>query len=250
MLRIISLNRISIDVYYPVAHMIKSVIKKCYNRLLRNPYRNCRAAVGRYIERRYSNRIDVAAVLDNIQPYAYVLTKTEVPYMPEDFPRHYPIGKDMDMVCAEKDFQSITDTIAQLIRGWSFPFEFKEIIKSQNHKCLRIEHWGNLVYQFDVACELDEIDDSFVGEMVKNRKAKMSYYVPCTEDELLLRVYEIIHNPTKRHHIEYVRRHSDQLDKKRIIRYLGENGEKVVEFLSKNTEDFAGGVFAQESQHS
>lgn len=233
-----------------IGHMINSVIKKCYNRLLRNPYRNCRAAVGRYIERRYSNRIDVAAVLDNIQPYAYVLTKTEVPYMPEDFPRHYPIGKDMDMVCAKKDFQSITATIAYIVRGWAFPFEFKEIIKSQNHKCLRIEHWGNLVYQFDVACELDEIDDSFVGEMVKNRKAKMSYYVPCTEDELLLRVYEIIHNPTKRHHIEYVRRHSDQLDKKKIIRYLGENGEKVVEFLAKNTEDFAGGVFAQESQHS
>lgn len=234
-----------------VGHMIKSAIKKCYHRLLRNPYRNCKAAVGWLTVRRYSNRIDVVAVLDRMRPYAYVLTKTDVPYMPKDFPKHFPIGKDMDIICTENDFRPIADTIAQIIRGWSFPFEIKEIIKSPKHKRLRIEHWGDLVYQFDVACELEEIDDSFVEKMVENRKAIASYYVPCMEDELLLRVYEIIHNPTKQHHIEYVRRHRDQLDKKKVIRYLGEKGEKVVELISKNVEDFAGGgVFAQELQLS
>ncbi|MDQ4679420.1 hypothetical protein, partial [Stenotrophomonas maltophilia group sp. RNC7] len=42
--------------------------------------------------------IDIIKFLKSIDPYKYALTKVDVPYMPKDFPRSYPLNKDMDIL--------------------------------------------------------------------------------------------------------------------------------------------------------
>ena len=36
--------------------------------------------------------IDITFIMKSISHFDYVITKTDVPYMPSDFPSHYPMG--------------------------------------------------------------------------------------------------------------------------------------------------------------
>ena len=43
--------------------------------------------------------INMNEILSHIHDRRYVITKYDVPYMPVDFPSHYPLGKDLDIIC-------------------------------------------------------------------------------------------------------------------------------------------------------
>lgn len=200
---------------------------------------------------KYASMIDVESILKKLHPYEYVLTKMDVPYMPDDFPKHFPIGKDMDIICSEKDLTAIVEIVHSNLNKMIDvdKFEYKVIEKSPKHVYLRIEESEKLFYQFDIACELNGVDDMFIDNMLNRRLAKDSYYVPHIEDELLIRVYEVMNNPRKQHHIEFISQHANQVNVELISRYLGATAEKIVhECVAKQMRigrSRAGGVFAE-----
>ncbi|EEQ59554.1 hypothetical protein CBFG_03264 [Clostridiales bacterium 1_7_47FAA] len=53
----------------------------------------------------FEQGIEGQDIINVFNRYRYVLTKTDVPYMPCDFPQSLPIGKDIDVLCSKNDFQ-------------------------------------------------------------------------------------------------------------------------------------------------
>ena len=51
--------------------------------------------------------INLSKFLDSISEYLYVIIKTQTDYMPKNFPKIYPIGKDIDILTTKEDYKKI-----------------------------------------------------------------------------------------------------------------------------------------------
>lgn len=180
--------------------------------------------------------IDVYAIIKNLGSYNYVLVKSEVPYIPNDFPKHYALGKDIDIVCAFEDFTPICDIISIYLQNIRFPFKVKEVDKSDKNKLYRVELYNEPICQFDISSGIAGIDDAFITGMLSRREKVGEYYVPCMEDELIVRMYEIMYHRSKHHHIDYVVQHIEELPKQRCSQLLGMDVEDIIELVAKSTD--------------
>lgn len=179
--------------------------------------------------------IDVYAIIKNLGSYNYVLVKSEVPYIPNDFPKHYALGKDIDIVCAFEDFTPICDIIRIYLQNIRFPFKVKEVDKSDKNKLYRVELYNEPICQFDISSGIAGIDDAFITGMLSRREKVGEYFVPCMEDELIVRMYEIKYHRSKHHHIDYVLQHIETLPRQRCSQILGGDIETIIELMAKST---------------
>lgn len=198
---------------------IKRIIRNCYKDKLPNYFHDIICHIGdnfyqnEFIANLFEYRkLDVSAVIEAIKPFNYVLTKTDVPYMQDEFPQSYPLGKDMDVICAKSDYHKICETIVNTLTEMGLPYELREVNKSDAHRLIRIECGGELIYQFDIASVLEDIKDGFVEHVLERKVRAGKYFIPHKSDELILRIYEIMHNNSKKHHIEYVQQHVDDFE--------------------------------------
>lgn len=179
--------------------------------------------------------IDVHAIIKSLELYNYVLLKSEVPYMPNDFPKHYAVGKDIDIVCAFEDFTPICDIIRIHLQNMRFPYKVKEVDKSDKNKLYRVELYNEPICQFDISSGIAGVDDAFVEEMLSRREKVGEYYVPCIEDELIVRMYEIRYHRSKQYHIDYVIQHIVALPRQRCSQILGDDIESILDLMERST---------------
>ncbi len=179
--------------------------------------------------------IDVYAVIKSVESYNYMIVKSDVPYMPKDFPKHYAIGKDIDIVCAFEDFIPFCDIIRTYLRNTHFPYKVKEVDKSDRNILYIVELCNEPICQFDICSGIDGIDDSVIAEMLSRREKVREYFVPCMEDELIVRMYEIKYHRSKHHHIDYVLQHIETLPRQRCSQILGGDIETIIELMAKST---------------
>ena len=173
--------------------------------------------------------IPVKDVLDALNQYKYVLTKIDVPYMPESFPKEYPIGKDIDVFCLPTDCNLIVQTILDILSRSKSPYEIRCVKKTDFHKQIRIELQGFLMFLFDVIS--DEIDLNFIEGAINNRVYRKSYYVTNSKYELLIRINELKKEPRKVHHGLYIKDNLNSVDATLCDKYLNYNWKKIVENL-------------------
>lgn len=198
---------------------IKRIIRNCYKDRLPNYFHDIICHIGdnfyqnEFIDKLFQyHELDIEAVLKNIKPFQYVLTKTDVPYMPSDFPKNYPLGKDMDLVCIKSDFSGVCNAIINSLQDMQLPYTIREVGKSEYHKLIRVELEEYLIYQFDITSELLVPNADFIPQMLKRRIQEQNYYKPFLKDELIIRLYEAVYNKQKRHHIEFLQNHLTELD--------------------------------------
>ena len=134
--------------------------------------------------------LDIYNYLNQINIYDYAVTKTDVPYMPENFPKEYPIGKDLDIYVSVTNFNLIKETTINYFNKYKTLFDIKKIISNYNFK-LRLEKNNKLHYQIDIT-----INDN----LIKNKIIMNNYYILSLENEFIVRTNEVKNNPNKIHH--------------------------------------------------
>lgn len=147
--------------------------------------------------------IDIIKFLKSIDPYKYALTKVDVPYMPKDFPRSYPLNKDMDILCDKEDYNEICKKVLEFSDQYMDKYEVKIINQGENVR-VRFELNKFLIYQIDIGCSVKGLNQSFVVNGIQRRIKHDIYYILDTQDEIVIRLNEYIQNPQKTHHYVYL----------------------------------------------
>lgn len=232
---------------------IKRIIRNCYKDKLPNYFHDIICHTGdNFYQNEFIDKLlqyqslNVTKIIDAISSYEYVLTKTDVPYMPSDFPKNYPLGKDMDIVCSRSDFSGICNQIIAAFNKMQLPYSIIEVDKSTYHKLVRVELEGQLIYQFDVTSELEHVNADFIPNLLKRRIPEKTYYKPILEDELIIRLYEVLDNKQKRHHIEFLQNHLKELEEGNIDKYLNPAAKEVLGLLKEtaNGKIVQGGAYS------
>ena len=143
--------------------------------------------------------VDIYTYLNQIKMYDYAVTKTDVPYMPKNFPKEYPIGKDLDLFVSVNNFDLIKKTTVNYFNKYNKLFDIK-IIKSNNNFRLRLEKNNKLHYQIDIT-----INDN----LIKNKIIVDNYYILSLENEFIVRTNEIKNNPNKIHHKLWLEKYNE-----------------------------------------
>ena len=138
--------------------------------------------------------LDIENYINIIVNINYALTKMDVPYMPQKFPHLYPIGKDLDIVVSQTDYEKIKELTIKYFKQYNKRFNIKIVEKNNNFR-LRMEENNKLHYQIDITTN---------NELIQNRVKKDNYYTLSLENEIIVRQKEVKKNPHKKHHIEWL----------------------------------------------
>ena len=148
--------------------------------------------------------LNIVNLLLSIEHLQYVLIKTDVPYMPLDFPQKIAIGKDLDILCKYKHFNKLYKTCIDFSEKYKNKFIVKKINIEDKLK-IRFEKNKKLYYQIDIS--YNYITKNFVENIINRRIRKNIYYIPCIDDELIIRKHEYKKNKNKTWHLKYIQEH-------------------------------------------
>ncbi|HOS69974.1 MAG TPA: methyltransferase domain-containing protein [Bacillota bacterium] len=194
---------------------IKDKYRKKYSSRIDNYYHDVIIHIGdNYLHSKHvlqvlSKDIDIKKFLCNIKGYNYVLTKTDVPYMPDNFPEDYPLSKDVDLISSCEDFQDICKEAEEFADKYSSSYQIKKI-KENGRLRIRFELCNFLCYQIDISCKIPCFSDTELIEALKRRKECAGYYKFDEIDEVVLREYEYRKDPSKAHHLEYIQKYEQK----------------------------------------
>tara|TARA_B110001469_G_C9626637_1_gene312898 strand:- start:177 stop:764 length:588 start_codon:yes stop_codon:yes gene_type:complete len=162
-----------------------------------------------YLLRKYSNRIDLVSLLASLGSFKYVVLKSDVPYAPSRFPEEYPVGKDLDLLVSDSDFDRAVATIEAFVAStkWGRPVVLH---REPGRVMLRFNFWFDILHYLidcSAASTLGELGD----ELLVERELGI-FPTPSRSRELLFRANEYLDNPRKSHHLEYILRYSSEWD--------------------------------------
>lgn len=215
---------------------IKKIIRAVYKRRVENYYHDIVMHIGdNFFQNQFIYKlmnvpkIDLQQILVNLSEYEYVITKTDVDYMPQDFPVHYPLGKDIDIICNNMDnYDKVINSILQDVQSFKDIYDIRKVPKSPNRCQVRIELSGYPVFIFDVFSKIEFSKDNTTQELCDNRVLKNGYYTPNEKGEIIARLCELKMHPEKKHHQKYITDHKDNIDKDLCDKYLNFNWKKYV----------------------
>lgn len=188
------------------------------------------------IDKILSLSCDLTHFFDQICDAEYAVIKTDVPYMPEDFPRHYAVGKDIDIICLEESFNQIKTSAKEFANTYAAQNELDvRIIDGNNNSRIRIEYLDALIIQFDIGYRINNLNDAFCVGALQSRvlSSNAKYYVLDIEDELIVRLNECQTHPEKEHHFVFVERMKSKINKKKAINAMMDTS-RIEEFLYEN----------------
>ena len=221
---------------------IKKLIRRAYKDRIDNYFYDIIIHIG---DNFYQNRhilrlltmpqIDVKTILEHIKNNKYVITKIDVPYMPVDFPDHYPLGKDIDIICdGDEEYAQVVESVLNDIDIYKDYYDIRVVKKiakeSKEYRSLiRLEQEGHvLAFLFDISCRTGSLAGAFVKELILSRQCRNIYYTPSIKYEIVIRLDEYWHHRRKGHHLDYINVHKDSLDEHLCDRYLKFNWRKLL----------------------
>lgn len=224
--------------------LIKKLIRDAYKDKVNHYFHDIVMHIGdNFYQNRHIYRlltmppIDVTSILEHIKGRRYVLTKVESPYMPSGFPAHYPLGKDIDIICADMDeYNIVLNSILADVKSYEDTYSIR-IVKKKDEKgreyrtLVRLELEDQfLVFQFDVASRhrTGSAAPDFIDEMISSRQKKGIYYIPSIECEIVIRLQELHQYPKKIHHRDYVMRYKDEINENLCDKYLNMDWRKIL----------------------
>lgn len=179
--------------------------------------------------------INVKKMLEHINDCNYVITKSQADYMPKDFPVHYLLGKDIDIICADSiEYNKIKTVMLQDAEQYKAYYRVRTVVKKNKNgeeyrTLLRFEQEDHLVFQFDIACRTGRaVAPEFATQLCTNRNFVNGYYIPSPANEVLVRMSELHDYPNKQHHKDYIKIHVSDIDNVMCDAMLRFNWRKVL----------------------
>lgn len=168
--------------------------------------------LNKFIWNKDKYEIDLLKLFKNLEHLKYIIIKIDTPYTPENFPVEYPIGKDMDIFCVKEDFRKINKVLLNFANRHKTIFEIKIIDKNSKYR-VRLEKYGQLYYMLDNNCLTDNnLPAIFIEEAVNNRIKKNTYFTAKIKYEVIFRLSEVLNNPDKKYHVEYIKKYKNNID--------------------------------------
>jgi hypothetical protein len=149
--------------------------------------------------------------LESNEYIKYVLIKTDVPYMPFNFPKEYAVGKDLDIMIPWGGLDEARTLFEEYAEEYAEEFDIYCIDETHGFR-VRFQEGKKLHFQFDVKCASDNMPNDFIYKLINNGTIYIDDEYPITTPE-----YEIIfrienQSPHKPHHQKYIEDHLDVLD--------------------------------------
>lgn len=144
------------------------------------------------------NKLDLPQFLSMIKVDDYALTKIDTPYMVDNFPIDYPVGKDADLLVSEKSFYCVMAKLITFSRSYPDVFDIKEVAEPDGIRIRFHKKTGDrsLEYQIDVTVSSLVNDDSVI--------VNDGYKMLNEEWECYSRLLSLKKKPHKTHHLDYV----------------------------------------------
>jgi hypothetical protein len=156
---------------------------------------------------------DISDCFLKLENHEYVICKYDTPYMPKDFPWNIPFHKDIDVLCAWNDYQSIVNDIRDYSERYSKENKFDLVIMTlENRTKIRIESESFLILQFDISRSVKGLQPGFISSCVANRLKHGIVYIADKRHEYVIRLNEIASYPDKMHHQKYLLDNNCDLD--------------------------------------
>jgi hypothetical protein len=211
--------------------VIKRIIRNAYKDRIENYFYDIIMHIGDnyyqniFINNLFNTSIDVKGILETIKNYNYVITKFNVPYMPDNFPENYPLNKDIDIICNKDDYENIKNAISSFLEKSNHNLCINKVVKKNNEDkeyraLIRCELYSYLIFQFDIAYQIGGIKDSFISDMVNNKQLKNNFFISSIEYEIVIRLQEIHKYPYKKHHLDFVKSNLNSINKNLCDKYL------------------------------
>lgn len=144
--------------------------------------------------------LKIKELFADLENFTIALIKTNVPYMPSNFPKTYAIGKDIDMVIQKKDMDDIRMIFEEFSQNYRD--EFNIICLDEQHGFrVRFQEGNKLHFQFDVKWEICG-SEKFTKELLENRKSAGEYFIADSIHELIVRLK--CYTPNKEYHFRYI----------------------------------------------
>lgn len=215
---------------------IKRIIRNCYKGKMPQYFHDIICHIGdNYYQNDFIHKLFnvpsniTSEVLNQLKKYDYTIVKFNAESAPSDFPLHYPLGKDLDIVCTEQNFTDVLSIVEQVLDNClSNDYSYRRAHVSDCRTQIRVELEGCLLYAYDVYYQSDGIKLSFFEELIKNSQFYNGVKISTNPYELVLRIYEIINHPQKAQHLYYACRNIDALDDKVYSAYLSEPAKEIV----------------------
>lgn len=220
--------------------LIKQLIRNSYKTKIVNYFHDIIIHIGdNYLQNRYIYKfltvpaIDVKKFLDDIIQFNYVITKTEVDYMPTDFPFHYPFGKDIDIIAADiENYEKIRDYIIKNAKEYNTMYDVRVLTEEKDGQeyrtRIRFELTSLLVIQFDISISIAFTKKGFSKVLCADRERKTCYYIPTKNKEMLVRLCECFEHPEKKHHFEYIKNNIACVDAELCDKFLNFDWNKII----------------------
>ena len=216
-----------------VGERIKRAIRSKYKKEIKEYFFDIILHIGdnmyqsEYMRDVFENRIDFPKAVEILNKYTYAFVKTDVPYMPKDFPNRIPVGKDADILCKKED----ADALVREMEAFCRQYRNYNVITIPEAAGTRIRmQWGKvLVYQVDISYAVSGLADGFVPDALESRQSKNGYYILDPRFEYILRMQAYQKKKTKQHHKVYLKEHMAEYDAALAGKYISCTPESLLE---------------------
>ena len=185
-----------------------------------------------YMHRVFEPNIELPEILEALSDYGYALAKTESPYYPKEFPKRIPVGKDLDIICLEKDCGAIKELLLSFVKDRP-DYELR-VTDGQSGFHIRCEKQGKLIFLFDVTWEMEGLSGDFTNDAIMHREKYGGYMRLSREYEYVYRAVTYKKNRGKKHHLDYLREYRAYADLPLLKKYANMD-EKMLDELSYST---------------
>jgi len=145
---------------------------------------------------------------NNIEELSYFMIKKEVPYQTSDFPISFCLGKDIDLIVEEKDFEELCKETVLYFNKFKNTFTIK-IEDNKNRYKLRLELESRLVLQIDINISAANLPHRFIERCFDNIENSAGVNLLTQAYEYFIRKAEVQNNPLKKHHYEFIQKTED-----------------------------------------
>ena len=140
------------------------------------------------------NNLDMNFFLSTANNYKYFISKIDTPYVPQEFPNKYAIGKDLDIIVSKEHFEEFK----KFCNLYSKTYPYFEIVweNETNGFGIRFEKNNQLHFKLDVRHSIEHISDEHINNSLNNRVLHNGYYITENRFEKVFR--EVAYNYSKR----------------------------------------------------
>ena len=183
---------------------IKRIFRNCYKKYVDNYFYDIIMHTGdnyeqsEYILNLFKQEFSLRDYFKEIGQYRWIVIKTDTPTMPDDFPEAYPFSKDIDIICMDEDYEAIIGKTVEFLKESMGGMRKISVISGRGKTQIRVEQNGYLIFLFDIARKLPQIEDGFIKHSIEQREYINGYYIAKKKHELIYRMYEYITCPTKK----------------------------------------------------